>query len=71
MYLDGYEMGPVLLKKGVSTYSNNFTGELVGIQISLEFIAHVSQVENRKIHISSADLGGGGWTGGPDPLGKS
>ena len=51
VYLDGYEAAPVLLKKGVSPYSNNFTGELVGIQISLEFLADVSEVENRNIHI--------------------
>ena len=51
VYLDGYEAAPVLLKKGVSPYGNNFTGELVGIQISLEFIAEVSQVENKDIHI--------------------
>ena len=51
MYLDGYEAAPVLLKKGVSPYSNNFTGELVGIQISLEFIADVSEVEDRNIHV--------------------
>ena len=51
VYLDGYEAAPVLLKKGVSPYSNNFTGELVGIQISLEFIADVSEVENRNIHV--------------------
>ena len=44
-------MVPVLLKKGVSPYSNNFTGELVGIQISLEFLAYVSEVENRNIHV--------------------
>ena len=37
MYLDGYEAAPVLLKKGVSPYSNNFTGELVGIQIFIRF----------------------------------
>ena len=51
VYLDGYEAAPVLLKKGVSPYSNNFTGELVGIQISLEFLADVSEVENRNIHV--------------------
>ena len=51
VYLDGYEAAPVLLKKGVSPYSNNLRGELVGIQISLEFIADVSEVENRNIHV--------------------
>ena len=41
------------LKKGVIAYSNNFTGELVGIQISLEFLADVSEVVNRNtcIHV--------------------
>ena len=34
VYLDGYEAAPVLLKKGVSPWGNNFTGELVGIQMS-------------------------------------
>ena len=51
VYLDGYEAAQVLLKKGVSPYSNNFTGELVGIQISLEFLADVSEVVNRNIHV--------------------
>ena len=37
VYLDGYEAAPVLLMKGVSPYSNNFTGELVGIQIFIRF----------------------------------
>ena len=47
----GYDVARVLLKKGVRPYSNSFTGDLVGIQISLEFIADVSQVENRNIHV--------------------
>ena len=51
VYLDGYEAAPVLLKKGVRPWGNNFTGELVGVQISLEFIAKASQVEDRDIHI--------------------
>ena len=32
VYLDGYNSTPVLLKKGVSPHSNNYTGELVGFQ---------------------------------------
>ena len=51
VYLDGYEAAPVLLKKGVSPYSNNFTGEMVGIEISLEFIAGVDHIQNRDIYI--------------------
>ena len=35
VYMDGYNSTPVLLKKGVSPHSNNYTGELVGIHISL------------------------------------
>ena len=31
-YVDGYNCSPVLLKKGVSPLSNNYPGELVGIQ---------------------------------------
>ena len=41
VYMDGYNSTPVLLKKGVSPHSNNYTGELVGIQISLQFLAEV------------------------------
>ena len=37
VYLDRYEAVPVLLKKGVSPWCNNFIGDLVGIQINLEF----------------------------------
>ena len=51
VYLDGYGVAPVRLKKGVRPYSNNFTGELVGIQISLEFLADVSEVVKRNIHV--------------------
>ena len=51
VYLDGYEAAPILLKKEVSPYSNNFTGELVGIQINFEFLADVSEVVNRNIHV--------------------
>ena len=41
VYMDGYNCTPVLLKKGVSPHSNNYTGELVGIQISLQFLAEI------------------------------
>ena len=51
VHLDGYEVAPVLLKKGVSQYNNNYTGELVGVQISLEFPADVSEVVNKNIHV--------------------
>ena len=35
IYLDGHEANSILLKKGVNPISNNYTGELVGIQIAL------------------------------------
>ena len=41
----------MLLKKGVSPISNNYTGELVGIQIGLEFILELENIQNRPIHI--------------------
>ena len=50
-YVDGYKCSPVLLKKGVSPLSNNYTGELVGIQIGLEFLSELDYVQNRSIHI--------------------
>ena len=50
-YVDGYKCSFVLLKKGVSPLSNNYTGELVGIQIGLEFLSELDYVEKRSIHI--------------------
>ena len=50
-YVDGYKCSPVLLKKSVSPLSNNYTGELVGIQIGLEFLSELDYVQNRSIHI--------------------
>ena len=48
--MGGYEASPVLLEKRVvSPYSNNFIGELVGMEISTEFIARVNHLENRNI----------------------
>ena len=37
VYLDGYKSVPVLLKTSVRPMSNNYTGELVGIQMTLDF----------------------------------
>ena len=50
-YIDGYKSSPILLKKGVSPISNNYTGELVGIQIGLEFLSELDSIQNRHIHI--------------------
>ena len=50
-YVDGYNCSPVLMKKCVSPLSNNNTGELVGIQIGLEFPSELDYVQNRSIHI--------------------
>ena len=53
VYLNGYQSVPVLLKKSVSPMSNNYTGELVGIQIALEFLSEVdhSDLVDRSIHL--------------------
>ena len=53
VYLDGYQSVPVLLKKSVSPMSNNYTGELVGIQIALEFLSEIdhSDLVGRSIHL--------------------
>ena len=40
----------MLLKKGVSPHSNNYTGELVGIQISIQFLAVIDHLHGRSIH---------------------
>ena len=53
VYLKGYNSSPILLKKGVSPLSNNYTGELVGILIALEFMVSLDdqiQLKDRKIH---------------------
>ena len=41
VYLDGYQSVPALLKKSVCPMSNNYTGELVGIQIALECLSEI------------------------------
>lgn len=51
VYLQGYRSNPVLLKKSVSTYSNNYSGEIVGIEIALDFIVNLEYIRNKKIHI--------------------
>ena len=50
VYMDEYNSTPVLLKKGVSPHSNNYTGDLVGIQISLQFLAEIDNLRGRNIH---------------------
>ena len=35
-FLDGYDSSPVLLHKGISKNSNNFTGELAAIELASE-----------------------------------
>ena len=50
-YIDGYNSSPILLKKGVSPISNNYTGELDGIQIGLEFLSELDSLQDRHIHI--------------------
>ena len=39
VYLDGYQLESVLLKKSVRLMSSNYTGELVGIQMALEILS--------------------------------
>ena len=53
MYIVGYNSGPVLIKKAVTPMENNYAGELVGIQIGLEFLADLDYVKDRLIHILS------------------
>ena len=54
IYVDEYDANPILLKKGVNPISNNYTGELVGIQIDLECLTDLAEnnnLRNRTIHI--------------------
>ncbi|MCW4261357.1 MAG: reverse transcriptase domain-containing protein [Candidatus Thiodiazotropha endolucinida] len=52
IFLGGYHSTPILLKKSVSPMSNNFTGELVGIQLALEFLSELdhSDIKDRTVH---------------------
>ena len=45
VYLDGYQLEPVLLKKSVRLMSSNYTGELVGIQIALEILSEIDHFD--------------------------
>ena len=45
-YIGGYNSSPVLLKKVV-----NYTDELVGIQIRLEFLSELDSIQNRHFRI--------------------
>ena len=49
--IDGYNSTPVRMKKGVTPIGNNYTGELVGIRIGLEFLAELEYIQNRSVHI--------------------
>ena len=53
VYLNGYQSVMVLLKKSVSHISSNYTGELVCIQIALEFLSEIdhSDLVDRSIHL--------------------
>ncbi|XP_053379939.1 uncharacterized protein LOC123561196 [Mercenaria mercenaria] len=51
VYLEGYSSIPILLNRGVSKNSNNYSGEIVGIEIALEFLADINTITGRKIHI--------------------
>ena len=42
---------PQFYQKGVSPISNNYTGELVGIQIGFGFLSELDSIQNRHIHI--------------------
>ena len=50
-YIYGYNSTPVLMKKGVTPIGNNYTGELVGIQIGLEFLAELDYIQDRSVLI--------------------
>ena len=54
IYVDGYDANPILFKKGVNLISNNYKGELVGIQIDLECLTDLAgnnNLRNRRNHI--------------------
>ncbi|XP_052783101.1 uncharacterized protein LOC128219333 [Mya arenaria] len=50
IYLEGYKTNPVLLNKGVSKLGNNFSGEMAGIELSLDFLTATTP-QRKNIHI--------------------
>ena len=50
-YIDGYKISPVLLERCVIPVGNNYTEELVDIQLRLEFLSELDGIQNRPIHI--------------------
>ena len=53
IYMNGYHTSPILLKRGVGPMNNNYTGELVGIQIALKFMVDLegsAQLSHKNIH---------------------
>ena len=51
IYIGGYGTNLILLKKGVIPISNNYIGEIIGVQIALEFLTDLNTVlRNRTIH---------------------
>ncbi|XP_045179807.2 uncharacterized protein LOC123539306 [Mercenaria mercenaria] len=51
VYLEGYSSQPILLNKGVSKSGNNFSGEVVGIEIAMDFLVEATHIMDKKIHL--------------------
>ncbi|XP_053400720.1 uncharacterized protein LOC128557399 [Mercenaria mercenaria] len=51
VYLEGYSSQPILLNKGVSKIGNNFSGEVVGIEIAMDFLVEATHIMDKKIHL--------------------
>jgi len=50
VYLEGYNTTPILLKRSVSSFSNNYAGEVEAIDLALNFL-HITEVHDKEIHM--------------------
>jgi len=50
VYLEGYNTTPVLLKRSISSFSNNYSGEVEAIDLALNFLYN-ADIHRKEIHM--------------------
>ena len=50
VYMAGLTSSPVCLKKGINNNGNNYSGEIVGIEIALKHLSEYETRVNRSLH---------------------
>ena len=51
IYMNGLNSHAERLKKGICKNGNNYLGEIIGLEITLKYLAEEAEVSNRSIHI--------------------